>query len=50
MQELCVYMIRSFKQTAGTGNGISGEIYKIALIDINRELDTRAIKKEATGG
>ena len=48
MQELCVYMIRSFKQTAG--NGISGEIYEIALVDINRELDVRAIKKEATGG
>ena len=48
MKELCVYMIRSFKQTAG--NGISGEIYEIALVDINRELDVRAIKKEATGG
>ena len=45
MKERCLYMITSFK----LGNDCTsswGDIYKIALIEINRELDERKIRKE----
>ena len=43
MKERCLYMITSFK----LGNDLTfgwGDIYKIALIEINRELDERKIQ------
>ena len=45
MKERCMYMITSFK----LGNNFSstwGDIYQIALIEINRELDERKIRKD----
>lgn len=43
MQELCVYVINSCGKLS---IGFISDIHKIALVEINRELDERKIRKE----
>ena len=49
MKERCLYMITSFSAGKDCCSGWA-DIYKIALVEINRELDTRTIKKEVKIG
>lgn len=41
MQEICTYISQSF---VGDSVKMMGDIYKIALIEINRELDERKLR------
>ena len=43
MKELCLYMINSFLCEKDSYNGCS-DIFKIALVEINRELEIRQSK------
>lgn len=45
MKERCLYMITNFKAGKDYYNAGWGDIYKIALVEINRVLDERKIKK-----
>lgn len=44
MQERCIYMISSFSTGKDCYNAGWGDIYKIALVEINRELDVRKLR------
>lgn len=46
MKERCLYMITSFKLGNDFTHHTWAEIYKIALIEINRELDMRKLRKD----
>lgn len=48
MKERCLYMITSFNDGSNCCNAGWGDIYKVALIEINRELDERKNRKEIT--
>ena len=50
MKEKCLYMTVQFSTNKGVCLAGWLDIYKIALIEINKELDVRANKKEAAGG
>ena len=44
MKELCLYMINSFLCGKDSYNDRCSDIYKIALVEINRELEIRQSK------
>lgn len=46
MKERCLYMIVSFKSGKDCCDSDWSNIYSIALIEINRELDLRKIKTD----